>query len=425
MTRSLNLVAGLSALAWAATVAVLTLSPGGTAIPLTLESFLCVGCSERGLADIILNGLLFVPGGLLLSVLVGPRRAVALCAGMTLGIEVIQITIPGRDPAFQDLLFNSLGGWTGARLLSGSWTRSFQYSIAVVIAVSWLAPPLLLLPRSDDTDLFGLWNPRLGSMGHYDGRVQEARVGGVETPSARLAESDEVRRALLGREAVEVSFLSGRPASSLSPIFMVSSEDRVIHLTIANLGNDLVVQRHTVARKLRLDQPSLRAIDALAGIPTGTPLDIALQQVEGDDCLTVAGRSDCRIAPTLSDGWAFLLAFTSAPERFRATLRVLWPTLLGGLLGLVLGGRTGALFGWVLAMAGWLVATASPDVRPTPLAAALLASASLAGALLRPQVESVLSAFRGRATDPNPSADPGGAPAPPASEPPGPRGRLE
>jgi len=78
MTRFLR-PAPLSLLvAWLAVTALLTLSPDRYTPPLTLESFLCVACGWSGTADIIVNWMMFLPGGALMTMVFAGKRAVVL-----------------------------------------------------------------------------------------------------------------------------------------------------------------------------------------------------------------------------------------------------------------------------------------------------------------------------------------------------------
>ena len=70
------------------------------------------------LAQIAGNVALFVPLGWLLPMtwayLRSPRRIVLVGAACSLLIEVAQVAIPGRTPAVDDILLNTLGALLGA-----------------------------------------------------------------------------------------------------------------------------------------------------------------------------------------------------------------------------------------------------------------------------------------------------------------------
>lgn len=81
------------------------------------------GLRGAGVADILLNVLLFVPFGVFAAAPgSGSRRrraARAALAGALLSaaIEVAQGLLPGRFPSLADILANGLGAWLGARLI--------------------------------------------------------------------------------------------------------------------------------------------------------------------------------------------------------------------------------------------------------------------------------------------------------------------
>ena len=74
--------------------------------------------------DVAGNVVVFVPIGLALSGALGgtsDRRrlwlAVALCAALSIGIELVQLTIPSRATDVDDVLFNTVGAALGALLI--------------------------------------------------------------------------------------------------------------------------------------------------------------------------------------------------------------------------------------------------------------------------------------------------------------------
>ena len=99
----------------------------------------CLACGERGGADAIRNLLLFVPLGMALAAAMrGGWSAVAACAALSLGIEIAQLAIPGRDPSAGDLVFNTLGGAMGIALVRGAraWQRPDEQA-AGLLSIAW------------------------------------------------------------------------------------------------------------------------------------------------------------------------------------------------------------------------------------------------------------------------------------------------
>lgn len=91
----------------------LTLTPFGSRPSEPFST--CVACGPRGLADGILNLLLFVPLGCFLAWYSRASLA-SLVFGLLLStaIELLQTIIPGRDPSLSDIIFNTAGTVVGA-----------------------------------------------------------------------------------------------------------------------------------------------------------------------------------------------------------------------------------------------------------------------------------------------------------------------
>ena len=106
----------------------------------------CVLCDEGSAADAIGNTVLFLPFGFVLA-LAGSRssRTVPLAVLFSIGVELSQFVIPGRDPNLGDVLFNSAGatlGWVLARTPPG---RAFGRLIVRVVRLG-IVPPAAFRP---------------------------------------------------------------------------------------------------------------------------------------------------------------------------------------------------------------------------------------------------------------------------------------
>lgn len=99
-----KLLLGTSLLA----VMALTLRPSSASVG-SLPST-CVLCGERGVVDLVLNIVLFLPIGVALGRLgVRPLMAVGLALVFSGGIELLQHVIPGRAPTWRDVVMNGIG----------------------------------------------------------------------------------------------------------------------------------------------------------------------------------------------------------------------------------------------------------------------------------------------------------------------------
>src|SRR3989442_6439256 len=77
----------------------------------------CIVCGERGVADVIVNVILFVPFGAALSVAGTRLLRVCLVAALFSGaIELTQLFVPGRDSSLSDVMSNTTGAAVGYAL---------------------------------------------------------------------------------------------------------------------------------------------------------------------------------------------------------------------------------------------------------------------------------------------------------------------
>ena len=369
---------------WVGAVAYVTLKPAGYTPPLTLRSFLCVGCGMFGGSDIIRNWVLFIPGGLIGALVFPMRWAVALPVFVTVVVEVVQIGVPGREPALQDLVFNSLGAASGVLALRNGLPHLSRRFLGVAVLLAWLAPLPLLVPQTTQDVLWGMWTPRLGGSVHYMGRVLDASVGEHRVGPGRLPGKPAVDAAIARREPVRVVLEVGPQPTSWSPVFQVVDGEQQEIVLLGALGPDLILRGHNPARILRLDQPDVRWPDALSGVAVGDTVMIVVDRGRDSVCMSVGDRERCNLAPSLAEGWGHVLNLEGPPLWFRALLSMGWALGLGGLLGLTAGShRTAMIVATTLAMVGYLASTLSPDVSPSLLHAGLLVCGALAGALTR------------------------------------------
>jgi len=89
-----------------------------TLVPLRkMRADIAEGLSARQARQIVGNVLLFVPLGLTLPLAVTRcRRAIVtivVVAGASLGIEILQMVLPFRDPDIDDVILNTIGGALG------------------------------------------------------------------------------------------------------------------------------------------------------------------------------------------------------------------------------------------------------------------------------------------------------------------------
>lgn len=377
------------ALAWALLIVLVTLVPDLGRPVESSEGWgrWCVICGERGVADALLNMVLFAPLGWALSRWRGFVWAVAGAFVLSAAIELLQGGIAGRFSTLGDVVFNTTGGALGAWV---SVRPRWWVPAAVGAAIVGLAAPFVLLaPAPTDGVYYGQWTARFGNLEPYEGRVLEASLGGIDMPSGPSRRSPELQRAFRERAPLVVTFEVGPPTAGLAPVFSVYDHVQNEILLLGVDGHDLVYLPRTRSTALRLDRPDLVFPDAMIDLAPG---DTATATVAmGPDhapCISLNRRTTCDVAPGFAAGWTLLLFPLPLPGAFWPRLAdLIWAGALGAPLGWQRGRPARALVTTVVLAALLLtLAFTVPDMRVTPLpVAALLVGAAL-GALLRRRV---------------------------------------
>ena len=211
----------------------------------------CVLCGEAGVADIILNLLLFAPLGVAAAALQLPRwRAFAFAVALTVAIETIQAKfLVGRDGSLGDVFANSGGavlGWLlypGLRQLGRPSPAVARAGVAVVLCLStatWFATGIGLQPALSTAV------PWVGQLQHqwpghdaFPGTINAAAINGVAVPNDPLD-----RPASLGK-SVDLHVMLTRtlplPARRTSLVRIV---DGLGHpqISLAESGADLIAE---------------------------------------------------------------------------------------------------------------------------------------------------------------------------------------
>jgi hypothetical protein len=354
---------------------------------------LCLLCGDRGLADALLNVLMFVPLGAGLVLGGVPLLLAALLGAVfTAGIEFLQAIIPGRDASISDLVFNTTGCVVGAALVRSArlWIAPPPARRRRLLAAGVAAPLLLLLaaglllgPRPSRDTYAGQWTAELGHLQAYRGRVTAAWVGKVPVPSVQMPEQSGRLRALVAEGApIRVAGVAGPPPGGLAPIFSIyDDEDREI-LLLGTDGEDAVFQFRTVGMALRMDRPGLRLPGAFRGVREGEPLRMAVARRGGGFCMEVNRVGSCSVGYTLADTWGVFLALFSLRGGARTLLGLLWLAALFVPAGWWLRTRREALAAGACVAAGLLLAPLAAGLLATPAAGYLAALAGLAAGAL-------------------------------------------
>jgi VanZ like family len=310
----------------------------------------CLICGQRGIADAIVNVILFAPLGVGLTLLGLPRRRALLLGALgSCSVELLQIVIPGRDPSIYDVLCNSLGVGAGIAvvllipILAGlKAPRSAWFSLAAS-----LCPPFavvltgtLVSPSFPHTMYWGQWTPDFEALEWYRGRVVSARIGDREIPPTRIADSEWVRQALIANKPIDVEVIAGPPVEGLAPIFSIADQYRRGIVLVGADIDDLVFRYSTGAAFFRLDQPYVRLVGGMNGIEPGSRITLRVSSPKwGWYCLEGPRGSACDLGFSVGDGWGLLYYPEGLPEWMRCVLRMLWVAALVAPIGFLARNR--------------------------------------------------------------------------------------
>lgn len=337
-------------MAWALTVTQITLTSGGMPRSLGTDHAalqFCLICGTRGTADALLNTVLLLPLGLLLGLRWRPW--VALVAGLALssGIEVLQLSIPGRSSTVGDVVWNALGAGLGAvaaipvrRWLSPGAGRRGAVPVAVGLPVAYLLlAGWAIAPTGTDARYFGQWTPDLSFMPRYEGTLLEAELDGVPIPrGAPYPDEQDPRSSFAADWDVRARVRLGPAPASVSPVVSIYDEDRQEIFLLGIHGTDLVLRERRVGDAVGLDRMDMRWRGALGGVSEGDTVVLGARRVGGDRCLVLDGEALCGLGVTPGRTWGLLLFLEGADRVERTVLGVAWMGTLWLLVGLLGGG---------------------------------------------------------------------------------------
>lgn len=313
----------------------------------------CLVCGSRGVLDVALNVLLFLPYGVALR---GAGhslgRAVAIGTLTSLCIETLQLlVIPGRDPTLSDILTNSAGTLAGAlaagglpsllfpeaRLARGLVAATLLAWAGTLAGTGWALQPHM--PAG-----VGYWTqpvpgPTNPSFSAPTGARRDARLNGVPLAQAQVARPATLRSALAADSlTASVQERGGHATERIQPLVWISTLDSRTLLLLGRHEDDLVLTRRLRAEALRLHGLRVRLPDAFSGAaddaswrtlraaitPGGR---IALESRDGH----MARSVDVALSP--GHGWAVLWPFGVLLTPAHALVNGLWLGLLAAPLG--------------------------------------------------------------------------------------------
>ncbi|MGH7622595.1 MAG: VanZ family protein, partial [Gemmatimonadaceae bacterium] len=248
-------------------IAVLTLSPQHAATKAS-PSF-CLLCGDTSVLDAFLNVLLFVPLGMGLRLAgVSRRRSFAIGLVTTITVELLQYWIPGRDTSLGDVITNSFGGLVGI-VCADVWRVIILPSRreAVRIASGWVVVWMAVLFASGvlahislpATSAWGVWAPELLHHDYFPGKVLAATAGGLSTPTAISATSDDVRRRLSSDSVVvRASVIGGAATGPVAAIATVYDWKRSQIFMLGERNGNLIFSLRMRTADAKISTPAIR-----------------------------------------------------------------------------------------------------------------------------------------------------------------------
>lgn len=322
----------------------------------------CLLCQPRAVADALLNVALFLPAGLVLGSMMRPLAAVAVAGVLSALIELAQGFIPGRDPHLGDVLFNTLGAALGIVVLrvGRGWLRPSP-RLGLALGMLWAAAAIgvvfltgwLLQPVAPPGPYGVQWTPALPYLEAYGGEVLGAQVGNVRLRPGPARGAEHWGELAARGVPLAVQVRLGPSPERLAPLLTIEGADDARALLLGVDGTDLVFQRHTRARRWRLDSPELRAPGLLAGHSAGDAVLIATVALPIGQCFVVDRTSACGFGHDAGDGWRLLYRGSSLAAWVQQAASAAWLALLVLPIGFWAGGWRAVGLGLAVAWYAW------------------------------------------------------------------------
>jgi hypothetical protein len=360
-------------LAWLGVIAWCTLRPAPDQVAEVAPlHWYCVVCGDSGVADIVLNILLFLPLGLLLRQRgwsLG-RTAIAGLAAST-AIEVTQgLFLVGRDAAIGDVLSNGTGGIAGWFLFPGiialgAPTRRLATRGTVVLqlllALLWIATAAALRPALSDA-------PWIGQPAHeergpvpFPGTIDRETVDGIAVPNETMPVRIPWRDSL----TVEIDATRATAEQFDRGIVMLRIVDTTsdVQLAVDQRGDDASLRLRLRGSTWRLHSPRWLVADGMAMTPQ-LPWRfrwewLGSRFVVASGPLGNAAATNVIVPMSVGLGWAFIHPFVSIVGPSRLLWTALW-------------------LAWWFGLLGWLAAALRPGAALLSGAAALLVFGGMA-----------------------------------------------
>jgi hypothetical protein len=371
----------------------------------------CLVCGARGIADALLNIVLFMPLGAALAYAgLGLVRAVPIGFALTVAVELAQLYIPGRDSSLGDVVTNTLGTAGGVLLLGRApawlaWARRRAALLSLALPLATLLGlalgAVLLRPAFPAGPYAPAWHTEASHPIWFGGEVRSAELGGLPLLRRRIRDGAGVRSLWLGGAPLRLSVVRTPGPPELEPVFGIYDAGNRELLLVALEGDDVVFRYRTASSAVRLDEPELHlwggAPRATTAGAAATPSLIELRRQGSGYCLTVDGRGRCGLGYGLARSWAAIMYPVLRPAA-ESALDLLFLFLLFLPSGVLLRRRT-ALLVLALQLLGLALIPLAAGLRPTAPPVYLAAVLGLAaGAALVRAFRRLAGAPQGRAS---------------------------
>jgi hypothetical protein len=300
----------------------------------------CLLCGDGGLADAIVNVILFVPLGAA-AALTGRSTlaAVALGAALSGSVEFAQISlIPGRDASIGDLVFNTLGAAVGVAILKTSWwwlgcnrVRASRLSLAAALFATAIVAStgLLFVPETPEGTHFVMWAPVLRNLDPYTAPVRSVTIGGQPLLPGRIAEPTRVRELLEAGAPIRLVAVVAPRTSRQAAMFAIYDDLKRQVVLIGPDRDDLVFRVRMRASSARLDQPDLRVVGGWRNLVPGSEITVTARRSGRNYCVGLGPQPACASGFSAGMGWALLLYNERWPVLLQSALSIFWLGMLG------------------------------------------------------------------------------------------------
>lgn len=322
----------------AALVLVATLYP--MEAPVDGGNISCLLCGERGLADAIVNVILFIPLGAA-AALMGRSTLAALALGAALSgsVELAQMTlIPGRDASIGDLIFNTVGAAAGVAVVKTSWwwlgydhIRASRLSlVAAILAAAVIASTgLLFVPEAPEGAYIVMWRPVLKHLDHYAAPVRSATVGGYSILPGRIEEPTRLRELVRAGAPLRVVGVAAPRTSRQAAMFTIHDELNREVILIGPDRDDLVFRVRMRSASAWLDHPDLRVVGGWRELTPGSEITVTARRSGRDYCVGFGSQPPCGRGFAAGMGWALFLYNERWPAWLHSALSIFWLGMLG------------------------------------------------------------------------------------------------